>query len=92
MTGAGDGRSGPPDSHAEEHRIRRRDARQRRLEREVFESSTRGLTRPLLRPRTGTPLNPDAPRPQPTPHSPNNSGGPVVLPPVTFTDDELQEW
>ena len=95
MAGTGDGRSGPPDSHAEEHRIRRRDARQRRLEREVFESSTRGLTRPLLRPRTGAPLRAgesEPPRSRPDPHAPNNFGGPIVLPPAFFTDDEMETF
>jgi hypothetical protein len=70
---------------------RSNDARRRRLEREVFESATRNLARPLLRPRTGTPLRPDLGQPA-DPHQPNTSGGPVVLPPATFTDDDLKDF
>lgn len=65
--------------------------RQRRLEEKVFESTTLGLERPLLRPRTGTPLR----EPQfaaAISHGRNSSGGPIVLPPATFTDAELETF
>ena len=94
MGGAGDECVSPPDSSAEAHRLRRRDIQRRRLEREVFDSATRNLNRPLLRPRTGTPLRSDE---HPDPHRPTVStagrlnGGPLVLPPVTFTEQELDE-
>lgn len=68
-----------------------RDTRRRRLEHEVFESATRNLDRPLLRPRTGTPLRRDNDAPA-NPHAANASGGPVVLPPATFADDELETF
>ena len=73
---------------------RTRDQRKRRIEREVFESCTQGLDRPLLRPRTGTPLHDDDSDTDTdaNPHAPNGSGEPNVLPPVHFTDDELEVW
>ena len=78
-----------PKGLAEERRLR--DARKRRIEREVFESCTQGLDRPLLRPRTGTPLR-DEVSADANPHAPKISGEPDVLPPVHFTPDELGWW
>jgi len=81
-----------PKGLAEERRLR--DARKRRIEREVFESCTQGLDRPLLRPRTGKPLRDDDSDPQPdvNPHVPNSSGEPNVLPPAHFEPHELERW
>jgi len=99
MPRAGDARFQPshtdPEPQGLGYERRISEARRRRLEREVFDSATRNLDSPLLRPRTGTPLRPGE---HSDPHRPNVStagrlnGGPVVLPPVTFTPEELDEF
>lgn len=88
-----------PEAKALDAELDRRHQLQRSLENRIFEATTRDLDRPLLRPKNGRPLREAASEGEVRDHEPapdllptDSLGGTMMLPPVHFTDDELQDW